>query len=99
MGEQNATDRAPPASEQGEEPLELSERQLDVLRLVAAGRSNAEIAADMYLSITTVKSYIRVAYRKIGVTRRPEAVRWTCHHGLAPRESDLPPTTPAQNPP
>ncbi|NHC25547.1 hypothetical protein G6553_20505 [Nocardioides sp. IC4_145] len=54
----------------------LSGQEEQVLRLVAVGLSNAEIAADMLIGINTVKVYIRQAYRKIGVVRRSQAVAW-----------------------
>jgi DNA-binding CsgD family transcriptional regulator len=53
-----------------------------MLALITQGRSNEEITAACYLSINTVKSYIRDAYRKIGVTTRPQAVAWALRNGL-----------------
>src|SRR5689334_6047627 len=47
-------------------PSTLSWRERQVLELVAAGRTNAEIAQELYLSNNTVKTYIRTAYRKVG---------------------------------
>lgn len=60
----------------------LSPRESEMLALIAQGRSNDEIAAACYLSINTVKSYIRDAYRKIGVTTRSQAVAWSMRNGL-----------------
>ena len=60
----------------------LSARELDMMVLIAEGFSNVEIAQRMYLSINTVKTYIRSAYRKLGIQRRPEAVRWGIEQGL-----------------
>ena len=54
----------------------LSERECEVLELVATGRSNQEIADELYLSINTIKTYIRAAYRKIGASSRSQAVIW-----------------------
>lgn len=54
----------------------LSAREAEVLSLVASGVTNNEIAAMKYLSLNTVKTYIRSAYRKIGVERRTQAVIW-----------------------
>ena len=51
--------------------------------LVAAGLTNQEIAEQLYLSINTVKTYIRYGYRKIGAERRSHAVVWVERHGLA----------------
>ena len=61
--------------------------------LVAAGLSNKEIAEQLYLSINSIKTYIRSAYRRIGAASRSEAVLWALRHGLAepdPRKSDDP---------
>jgi len=48
------------------------------------GAFNAEVAALMYLSINTIKSYIRSAYRKIGAANRTQAVLWGVEHGFQP---------------
>ena len=58
----------------------LSGRERDVLGLVARGLSNQEIAEELYVSINTVKTYIRTAYAKIGVTTRSQAVAWAIRH-------------------
>lgn len=65
----------------------LSPRELDVLRRVTNGYSNAEIAGDLFLGINTVKTYIRTAYRKTGVDRRPQASMWCIAHGLLDEQS------------
>jgi DNA-binding NarL/FixJ family response regulator len=65
----------------------LTPRELDVLSHIAAGLSNQEIADRLYLSINSVKTYIRYAYRKIGVERRPQAVVWGQRHGITWRAS------------
>ena len=62
----------------------LTDREAEVLALITQGRSNVEIAAVMYLSPNTVKSYIRGAYRKIGVTTRSRAVLWGVRNGFTP---------------
>ena len=62
----------------------LSAREAEILGLITQGLTNDDIAARAYLSINTVKSYIRSAYAKIGVTRRPQAVRWGMEHGMLP---------------
>jgi NarL family two-component system response regulator LiaR len=62
----------------------LTDREAEVVALITQGKSNAAIAALMYLSINTVKSYIRSAYRKIGVTTRSHAVLWGVQHGFTP---------------
>jgi DNA-binding NarL/FixJ family response regulator len=53
----------------------LKERQLEILRLVAEGLSNAQIAKRLYLSESTVKQHLRGAYKALGITNRREASR------------------------
>ena len=53
----------------------LTERERTVLRYLASTLSNAEIAAELYVSINTVKTHQRALYRKLGVTNRREAVQ------------------------
>lgn len=65
----------------------LSAREAEVVSLISRGLSNQEIAERTYLSINSVKTYIRTAYRKIGVTRRSQAVAWGLQHGLLPDRS------------
>ncbi|MGB3829918.1 MAG: response regulator transcription factor [Ornithinimicrobium sp.] len=62
----------------------LSPREAEVLALITQGLTNQEIAAHSYLSINTVKTYIRSAYRKIGVTTRARAVLWGVDHDMGP---------------
>jgi DNA-binding NarL/FixJ family response regulator len=52
----------------------LTERELDVLRLVASGANNAEIAESLYLSERTVKGHISAIFGKLGVRDRPAAI-------------------------
>jgi ATP/maltotriose-dependent transcriptional regulator MalT len=58
------------------EPLvePLSERELEVLTLLASGRSNKEIAKDLFVSVGTVKTHTNNIYRKLGVRNRAEAL-------------------------
>ncbi len=82
-----------PAPAPGEDPQDrqvawpgrdagLSHREAEVLGFITRGLSNDEIARRSYLSINTVKSHIRSAYRKIGVTTRSQAVAWGYEHGF-----------------
>jgi LuxR family transcriptional regulator, maltose regulon positive regulatory protein len=59
----------------GVEPLaeRLSERELEVLRLVAAGMKNAEIAKELFVVVGTIKSHLNSIYRKLGVSSRTQA--------------------------
>lgn len=65
-------------------PEGLSAREAEVVALITQGLSNDEIARRTYLSINSVKTYIRSAYRKMGVTRRSQAVLWGVRHGFEP---------------
>ena len=62
----------------------LSPREAEVLALITQGLSNQEIAHRVYLSINSIKTYIRSAYRKIGVTSRTQAAIWGLEHGFKP---------------
>jgi ATP/maltotriose-dependent transcriptional regulator MalT len=52
----------------------LSERELEVLALLASGRTNAEIAKDLFVALGTVKSHVNSIYRKLEAANRAEAV-------------------------
>jgi DNA-binding NarL/FixJ family response regulator len=60
----------------------LSGRESNVLRLIVQGYSNVEIAERLFLSINSIKTYIRTTYRKIGVGNRQQAVTWAIQHGF-----------------
>jgi DNA-binding NarL/FixJ family response regulator len=62
--------------------LGLTPRESHVVALIAAGAPNKEIAARLGLSMNTVKSHIRTAYRAMGVTSRTQAVLWAVEHGI-----------------
>jgi DNA-binding NarL/FixJ family response regulator len=79
----SAADRAASGEWPGRQ-LGLSARESEVLALITQGLSNQEIADRTYLSINSVKTYIRTAYRKIDVTRRSQAVAWGMRHGFEP---------------
>jgi DNA-binding NarL/FixJ family response regulator len=60
----------------------LTPRESHVVALIAAGAPNKEIARRLGLSMNTVKSHIRTAYRAMGVTSRTQAVLWAVEHGV-----------------
>ena len=66
----------------------LSPRQAEVLALVTQGLTNEEISKRAYLSINTVKSYLRQAYRVIDVSSRSQAILWGLDHGLGLQERE-----------
>jgi NarL family two-component system response regulator LiaR len=80
----------------------LTPREAEVMALITQGLSNQDIADRAFISMNTVKSYVRSAYRKIGVTSRSQAVLWGVENGfkadtLRTVDSDLlirPPVTP-----
>jgi len=62
----------------------LTPRESEVLAYITQGFTNQEIADRAYISINSVKTYVRTAYRKIDVTRRSQAVNWGMRHGFQP---------------
>lgn len=65
--------------------VSLTLRELEVLSMVAAGRSNDAIARELFLSRATVKSHLAHAYDKLGVQSRTEAVAVARQRGLLPQ--------------
>jgi two-component system response regulator NreC len=63
-------------------PDDLSEREVDVLRLIALGHTNAEIAEQLYLSVRTVETHRAHIQQKLRLTSRAELVRYALERGL-----------------
>ncbi|HXO23856.1 MAG TPA: response regulator transcription factor [Streptosporangiaceae bacterium] len=79
-----AAARAPaPQPDQDHDPDELTPREADVLRLIAAGKSNREIARALYVSEATVKTHVNRIFAKTGSRDRTQAVRYAYTHGYA----------------
>lgn len=79
----NHLSSSPPASPKDEAAGLLSERELEVLQLVAQGLSNLEIAQQLYLSEGTVKNYVSAIFAKTNVTDRTQATLFALRNGLA----------------
>ena len=69
-----------PVADPGLPPL--TRRELQVLRLVAAGSSNSGIAAQLWITEQTVKFHLSKVYRKLGVANRTQASHFAYHNGL-----------------
>jgi DNA-binding NarL/FixJ family response regulator len=74
--------RAPAAATMAT-PAGLTPREVEVLRLIAAGRTSKEIAAELVVSVPTVERHITHIYGKIGARGRAEATAYAMRHGLA----------------
>ena len=67
----------------GDEPAsELTSRELDVLRLVAAGKPNKQIAAELAISERTARTHVSRILRKLGLSSRTQAALWAVREGL-----------------
>ena len=62
--------------------LKLTQRELEVLHMIALGLNNSEIASRLYVSVNTVKSTITVMFKKLGVKNRAQAVYIGVVNGL-----------------
>lgn len=63
-------------------PHSLTEREMEVLRLVAQGLSNAQIAETLVISVRTVEAHLRTIYSKLNVTSRHAAMHYALQHQL-----------------
>lgn len=79
----------PPPARPGEE-AGLTPRECEIVGLIVAGMSNREIGEALTLSINSVKTYIRSAYRKMGVERRTQAVLWGLAQGMESEPTPAP---------
>jgi DNA-binding CsgD family transcriptional regulator len=63
-------------------PNGLTQREVEVLRLIAAGRSNSDIAAELVISLNTVARHVSNIFSKTGATNRAETATYAYRHGL-----------------
>jgi DNA-binding NarL/FixJ family response regulator len=63
-------------------PDGLTKREIEVLRLIAMGLTDAQIAEQLVLSLHTVHAHLRTIYSKLGVTSRSAATRYAFEHKL-----------------
>jgi ATP/maltotriose-dependent transcriptional regulator MalT len=66
----------------GQPPASLSERELQVLRLLADGKTNRAIADELFISEKTVARHVSNIFDKVGVSSRTAAAAWAFHHNL-----------------
>jgi DNA-binding NarL/FixJ family response regulator len=72
----------PPARQRQPLPVDLTSRELEILRLVAAGASNNRIAGELFVTEQTVKFHLSNVYRKLGAANRTQASHIAHMHGL-----------------
>lgn len=65
----------------GVEASGLSVRELDIVRLIAVGRTNQEICDELFLSLSTVKTYLGRIQAKVEARNRVEIAAWAWEHG------------------
>ena len=68
--------------------MPLSERELELVRLIAQGRTNADIAGELFISLSTVKSHLASVQSKLGVRNRVQIAAWAWETELAQPESE-----------
>ena len=67
-------------------PEPLTERETEVLTLIARGMANKQIAREMFVAVSTVKTHVNNLYHKLGVTSRTQAALYAARVGLVPTE-------------
>jgi DNA-binding NarL/FixJ family response regulator len=75
-------ERPPAEPAAGEYPNELSKREVEVLRVVAEGLTDAQVAERLCVSVRTVENHLRSIYSKLGVSTRAAATRFPVEHRL-----------------
>jgi NarL family two-component system response regulator LiaR len=76
--------RSPESPDALREPL--TERETEVLKLIARGKANKQIARELFVAISTIKTHVNNLYRKLGVSSRTQAALYAARIGLVPTE-------------
>jgi DNA-binding NarL/FixJ family response regulator len=84
----HAATTSPPAAIASKTPGGLTRRELEILRLLADGHSNSQLARMLWVTEQTVKFHLSNIYRKLGVANRTEASRWAQRNGLLSETSE-----------
>jgi DNA-binding NarL/FixJ family response regulator len=66
--------------------MAVTSREVEVLKSIAKGLNNTQIATSLFIGETTVKTHINNAFAKIGALSRSDAIRYAYRHGLAETE-------------
>ncbi|MEW2296537.1 response regulator transcription factor [Streptomyces sp. NPDC006743] len=74
--------RRPPSESRTARELPLTARETDVVRLVARGRTNEELAAELHVSLSTVKTHLGSVQRKLAARNRVEIAAWAWENGV-----------------
>jgi DNA-binding NarL/FixJ family response regulator len=72
------------ASKEEDPGTELTSRELEILRMVAAGKANKQIAAELVISERTARTHVSNILRKLDLSSRTQAALWAVREGLAP---------------
>ena len=83
-------ERHTPRATAAQDADELSARELEVARLVAKGLSNRAIAADLFVSVATVKTHVSHILAKLGLESRVQVANWVAEHDSGPPAPDGP---------
>ncbi|MHB1345344.1 MAG: response regulator [Thermoleophilia bacterium] len=75
-------------TDQPDEAPDLTPREVEVLRLVARGASNPEIAAELHVTVNTVKAHLKRILEKLNVQNRTQAATYAMRRGLFPDDAD-----------
>jgi DNA-binding NarL/FixJ family response regulator len=78
------------ASNREDPGAELTDREREILRMVAAGKANKQIAAELVISERTARTHVSNILRKLNLSSRTQAALWAVREGLAPNSDERP---------